>query len=107
VIEPVAAPEPTPAAEPTSAPAAAFVLETDALQAVAETAGLQWVNSDADKIRAAQEAMAKEAKPVHVARAPKPVEAIDDGPLVLVETRKDLSQVKLPFESDAGSSATN
>jgi len=35
------------------------------------------------------------------------VEAIDDGPLVLVETRKDLSQVKLPFESDAGSSATN
>jgi ribonuclease E len=107
VIEQVAAPEPTPAAEPTSAPAAAFVLETDALQAVAETAGLQWVNSDADKIRAAQEAMAKEAKPVHVARAPKPVEAIDDGPLVLVETRKDLSQVKLPFESDAGSSATN
>ena len=38
------------------------------------------------------------AKPVPVARVPKPVVAIDDGPLVLVETRRDLSQVKLPFE---------
>jgi ribonuclease E len=74
------------------------VLETDALQAVAETAGLQWVNSDVEKIRAAQAAMASEAKPAHVAREPKPVAAIDDGPLVLVETRRDLSQVKLPFE---------
>lgn len=116
--EPVAvsAPTPAPAPEPMQAPspapapattAAAFVLETDSLQAVAETAGLQWVNSDADKIRAAQEAMASEAKPVHVARTAKPVVAIDDGPLVLVETRKDLSQVKLPFETDAGSSTTN
>ena len=25
----------------------------------------------------------------------------DEGPLVLVETRKDLSQVKLPFENRA------
>lgn len=118
VAEPVAvsAPTPAPAPEPLQAPtpapapattAAAFVLETDSLQAVAETAGLQWVNSDADKIRAAQEAMASEAKPVHVARAAKPVVAIDEGPLVLVETRKDLSQVKLPFETDAGSSTTN
>ena len=24
---------------------------------------------------------------------------VDDGPLVLVETRKDLSQMKLPFEA--------
>lgn len=97
------APAPTPA--PT-ATAASFVLETDALQAVAETAGLQWVNSDVDKIRAAQQAMANEAKPAHVARASKPVAAIDDGPLVLVETRRDLSQVKLPFETEAGSSTT-
>ena len=28
--------------------------------------------------------------------------ALDDGPLVLVETRKDLSQLKLPFEASAG-----
>jgi len=66
---------------------------------VAEAAGLQWVNSDEDKIRAVQEAMAREPKPVHVPREPKPVVAIDEGALVLVETRKDLSQVRLPFES--------
>jgi ribonuclease E len=96
----------TPAAAPAPIPAS-FVLETDALQAVAETAGLQWVNSDVDKIRAAQQAMASEAKPTHVARVQKPVAAIDDGPLVLVETRKDLSQVKLPFETDAGSPPAN
>lgn len=75
------------------------MLETASLQAVAEAAGLQWVNSDAEKIRAAQEALANEAPPVRVAREPKPVVAVDEGPLVMVETRRDLSQVKLPFES--------
>jgi ribonuclease E len=95
----VAAPATAAAPAPLTAP---FVLETDALQAVADSAGLQWVNSDAEKIRAAQEAMASEAKAVHVAREPKPVAAIDDGPLVLVETRRDLSQVKLPFEVQEG-----
>ncbi len=101
-LEPAPAPALVPATSAAvAAPAplaASFVLETDALQAVAESAGLQWVNSDAEKIRAAQEAMASEAKPVHAARVPKPAAAVDDGPLVLVETRRDLSQVKLPFE---------
>jgi ribonuclease E len=109
---PVQAPAPAPVAAPApvvaaaaAAPAAveAFVLPTAQLISVAESAGLQWVNSDADKIRAVQEAMAREPKPVHVPREPKPVVAIDEGPLVLVETRKDLSQIKLPFESAQGS----
>lgn len=100
----VAASLPTPqaavvAAAPASAGTAAFVLETDALQAVAATAGLQWVNSDADKMRAAQAAMADELPPAPVVRVPKPEAVVDDGPLVLVETRRDLSQVKLPFEA--------
>ena len=43
-------------------------------------------------------AMAAEPKPVHVPRERQPVVVIDEGPLVLVETRKDLSQFKLPFE---------
>ncbi|HEY0821492.1 MAG TPA: ribonuclease E/G, partial [Rhizobacter sp.] len=80
-----------------------YVLNTEQLQAVAESAGLQWVNSDADKIRAVQEAMAREPKPVHVPREIKPVELVDEGPLVLVETRKDLSQIRLPFESQTPS----
>ena len=112
VVEaPVPAPATAPAPAPVAAPpvvaapavvavAAPFVLETDALVAVAETAGLQWVNSDADKIRAAQQAMASEPQPAHVPRAAKPAAAADNSPLVMVETRKDLSQVTLPFESD-------
>ncbi len=98
-----AAPVAAPVAAVAPAPAERFVLPTTDLQAVAQSAGLQWVNSDTDKIRAVQEAMAREPKPVHVPREPKPVEAIDEGPLVLVETRKDLTQFKLPFETAQGS----
>jgi ribonuclease E len=59
------------------------------------------VNSDADKIRTVQEAIANEPKPVHVPREPKPPVVLDEGPLVLVETRKDLAQITLPFENVA------
>ena len=103
VPAPAPAPAPAPVAAAALAPAEAFVLPTDQLVSVAESAGLQWVNSDADKIRAVQEAMAREPKPVHVPREPKPMVAVDEGPLVLVETRKDLSQIKLPFETAQGS----
>jgi ribonuclease E len=77
-------------------------LPTEALQSLASSVGLEWVNSDAEKIRAAQEAMSHQPKPIHVPREPKPVVLVDDGPLVLVETRKDLSQMKLPFEQGGG-----
>jgi ribonuclease E len=75
-----------------------YVLAMDELQRIAETAGLTWVNSDADKIRAVQEAIAAEPKPVHVPRERPPLVVVDEGPLVLVETRKDLSQLDLPFD---------
>jgi ribonuclease E len=100
VAEPVAAAVPAIVAAPKVAQP--FVLDADELRAVAEAAGLQWVGSDAEKIRAVQEAMANEPKPVHVPREPKPVVVFDEGPLVLVETRKDLAQYKLPFETSAG-----
>ena len=92
--------EPVAIAAPPAAAAALppYALPIDDLAAVATSAGLQWVNSDADKVRAVQQAMADAPKPVHVPREPKPVVAVDDGPLVLVETRKDLAQIKLPFE---------
>lgn len=76
----------------------AFELPVDSLAAMAQSAGLQWVNSDAEKIRAVQAALDSEAAPARVPRERKPVAPVDDGPLVLVETRKDLSQYKLPFE---------
>ena len=104
VAAPVAAPAPAPAVAvtaPVAAPVvvAPFVLPLSDLHSVAETAGLQWVNSDADKIAAVQAAIAAEPKPVRVPRERPPVVVIDEGPLVLVETRKDLSQSKLPFDA--------
>jgi ribonuclease E len=93
-----------PAAQPEVAPAAMvapFVLPLSDLETIARNAGLEWVNSDADKIRAAQEAIANEPKPVHVPRERKPPVQLDEGPLVLVETRKDLKDIALPFEESA------
>ena len=94
-----------PAAAPAVAPAAsglprvqAFTLPVDALQQVAASSGLQWVNSDADKIAAVQAAIAAEPKPIHVPRERPPLVVLDEGPLVLVETRRDLSAMALPFE---------
>ena len=76
----------------------AYTLPLEALAEVAQSSGLQWVNSDADKIAAVQAAIAAEPQPVHVPRErPAPV-ALDDRPLVLVETRRDLREMKLPFE---------
>ena len=93
-----ATPAPTPA--PLAAPeASAFELPIDSLEAIAKSAGLQWVNSDVDKIRAVQAALDSQPAPARVPRERKPVARLDDGPLVLVETRKDLSQYKLPFET--------
>ncbi|MFZ5550607.1 MAG: ribonuclease E/G, partial [Pseudomonadota bacterium] len=90
--------EPVPAAARAPVRVEPYVLAMDELQRIAETAGLAWVNSDADKIRAAQEAMAAEPRPVHVPRERPPLVVVDEGPLVLVETRKDLSQLNLPFD---------
>jgi ribonuclease E len=76
----------------------AFVLPMNELMSVASASGLQWVNSDAHKVAQVQAAIAAEPTPVHVPREPKPVVTMDEGPLVLVETRKDLRQVQLAFE---------
>ena len=98
VAVPVTAPVVEPIATRPAAPVEPFVLPMSSLHTVADSAGLQWVNSDSEKIRAVQAAMAAEPVPVHVPRVRKAAQAVDDGPLVLVETRKDLSQFKLPFE---------
>jgi ribonuclease E len=113
VLAPALAQSPTPA--PAMAPAAPsappappappvvthYELPLDDLSALASGAGLEWVNSDAEKIRVVQEALAAETPPARVPRIPRVPVLVDDGPLVLVETRKDLSQLKLPFEADS------
>ena len=75
-----------------------FVLPVDAMQQVAQGSGLQWVMSDADKVAAVQAAIAAEPRPIHVPRQRPPTVVTDDGPLVLVETRRDLRDMQLPFE---------
>jgi ribonuclease E len=102
LLEPVAAPAEAvvPAVAAATVAVAPFALPTDELAAIAQGAGLEWVGSDAEKIRAAQQAMAEAPRPARVPRERKPAAAVDQGPLVLVETRKDLSQVKLPFENE-------
>ncbi|MFN3415267.1 MAG: ribonuclease E/G [Caldimonas sp.] len=75
-----------------------YELPLSSLNELAASAGLEWVHSDADKVRAAQALIANTPQPIRVPRERKPMVALDEGPLVLVETRKDLSQITLPFE---------
>ncbi|MDR6452123.1 Rne/Rng family ribonuclease [Variovorax paradoxus] len=75
-----------------------FELPLTELAQIAESSGLQWVNSDAERIAQARAAIAAEPKPVHVPRERPPAIVLDDGPLVLVETRRELGAMTLPFE---------
>ena len=79
----------------------AYQLPLADLAQVANSSGLQWVNSDATKIAETQAAMAAESAPVHVPRARPAVTNVDNGPLVLVETKRDLRDMNLPFEQSA------
>jgi ribonuclease E len=74
-----------------------YTLQIDSLEKVAQGSGLVWVNSDVAKVAAVQAAIAAEIKPARVPRERPPVVALNEGPLVLVETRKDLKDMNLPF----------
>jgi ribonuclease E len=75
-----------------------FQLPLDELAQVAEGSGLHWVNSDAERVAQVRAAIEAEPKAVHVPRERPPAIVLDEGPLVLVETRRDLSHMTLPFE---------
>jgi ribonuclease E len=93
---PVSAPQTE--ATSTALPAvASYTLPLDSLQLVAQNSGLVWVNSDSDKIAAVQAAIAAEPTTVRVPRERPPAVVVNEGPLVLVETRKDLNALKVPF----------
>jgi ribonuclease E len=96
---PAAATAPTPPAAPSAGlpKVQAYELPMASLVQVAQSSGLQWVNSDPEKIAQVQAAIAAEPKAVHTPRVRPPAVVVDEGPLVLVETRKDLSDMKLPF----------
>ncbi len=76
-----------------------FTLPLGELAQVAESSGLVWVNSDAQKIALVQAAIAAEPKPIHQPRQRPATVQLDNGPLVLVETKRDLRSMNLPFDS--------
>ena len=76
-----------------------YELPVQSLSDLAQSASMEWVQSSAERVAAVQAAIAAEPKPVHVPRErPAPV-VLDEGPLILVETRKDLAQLNMPFEA--------
>jgi ribonuclease E len=95
-----AAPQPTPQVERAALPRVqAYQLPLQDLMQVASNSGLQWVHSQPERVAQAQAAIAAEPRPVHVPRERPPVPQLDEGPLILVETRRDLRNMPLPFES--------
>ncbi len=78
-----------------------YQLSVSDLEAVASQSGLIWVNSDAEKIAKVQAAIAAEPTPIHVPRERVPAAVVDHGPLILVETKRNLSQMQMPFDSQA------
>ncbi|MEY4676167.1 MAG: hypothetical protein RLZZ470_674 [Pseudomonadota bacterium] len=78
---------------------ASYDLPLDQLQSVAQSSGLEWVNSNPARIAQVQAAIAAEPRAVHVPRERPPAVVLDEGPLILVETKRDLSQMKMPFDN--------
>jgi ribonuclease E len=76
----------------------AYDLPVDELAEMAKKSGLLWVNSDATKIAQVQAAIAAEVQPVHIPRERPAVATVDERPLILVETKRDLRNIELPFE---------
>ena len=100
VIAPVAAtPASTPAERVAMPSIQSYTLPVDSLVAVAQAAQLEWVQSDSARVAQIQAAIAAEPKPIHVPRERPPLVVLDEGPLILVETKKDLGQVKMPFDA--------
>ena len=79
--------------------AAVYTLPVDAMQEVAASSGLQWVNTDANKVAAARAAIANESEPSHIPRERPALPSMDQEALVLVETRRDLNDLNLPFDA--------
>ena len=103
------APAATVAAAPVVANAmpavSSYALPLADLTQVAASSGLQWVGSDAAKIAAVQASIAAEAAnaPAHVPRVRAPAAVVETANLVLVETKRDLRDMQLPFEAPSAS----
>jgi ribonuclease E len=78
-----------------------YELPIEQLHQVASGSGLEWVNSNPERIAQVQAAIAAEPQVVRVpSERPAPM-VIDEGPLVLVETKRDLRQMPMPFDDSS------
>jgi ribonuclease E len=66
------------------------------LNAVVQAAGLQWVQSDPIRVEQAQRTLRQMIVPKQAPRQRKPLALADEGPLMLVETRKALPTLNIP-----------
>ena len=105
IVVPLAAPAAAASANRALPKVQSYDLPLQDLAQVANASGLQWVNSDAGKIAETQAAMAAEPKSIHVPRERPPTLQLDAAPLVLVETKRDLRGMNLPFEQAAAPAA--
>ena len=85
---------PTPAPLPS---VQTFALPIAELEQIAQGSGLQWIATDSEKVAAVQAAIAAEPKAVRIPRERPPAVVIEDEPLVMVETKRDLGSMQLPF----------
>jgi ribonuclease E len=76
-----------------------YSLPLEELSQIAQQSGLQWVLSNAEKVAAAQASIAAQVLPTRTPRERPPTPAPDERPLMLVETRRDLRNTTLPFET--------
>ena len=76
-----------------------YALPVAELEGLAQASSLEWVQSNPGRVAEVQAAIAAEPKPVHVPRERPPLVVLDEGPLILVETRRDLQQLAMPFEA--------
>mgnify|MGYP000137186421 CR=1 FL=1 len=76
-----------------------YTLPVAELDSLAQASQLSWVQSNPARVAEVQAAIAAEPRPVHVPRERPPLVVLDEGPLILVETRRDLQQLAMPFES--------
>lgn len=76
-----------------------FELPLNELQRIAESAGLEWIHSDAGRVAQVQAAIAATPAIPRTPREPNRMVLPDEGPLVLVETRRDLKDLALPFDT--------
>ncbi|MHA7449329.1 ribonuclease E, partial [Burkholderia pseudomallei] len=85
--EPASVAEPhVPAAAAPPTPASVATTPGASLDTALAAAGLVWVNTDTDKLRAAQAAAAQIVQPVRVPRERKPLPPVDATPMQQVET---------------------